>query len=129
MPATSAPAVSSKAALFGSEFPATMASRTITLAPGMRYVNVTSSDTVTFQSGGQTMTWTFAEFVTEHPWILGLISQACRMHKGCASTSTTAACLPAAKVRSSRQASRHVRNQARCGRHCLCHKQARMTSL
>ncbi|WP_454754877.1 CzcE family metal-binding protein [Cupriavidus basilensis] len=33
-----------------------MASRTITLAPGMRYVNVTSSDTVTFQSGGQTMT-------------------------------------------------------------------------
>ncbi|WP_455153168.1 CzcE family metal-binding protein [Cupriavidus basilensis] len=75
-----------------------MASRTITLAPGMRYVNVTSSDTVTFQSGGQTMTWTFAEFVTEHPWILGLFSQACRMHKGCASTSTTAACLPAAKA-------------------------------
>ncbi|CAG9166402.1 CzcE family metal-binding protein [Cupriavidus pinatubonensis] len=52
-----------RAALFGSLAPANTTSRAVTLAPGLKSVNVASGDTVTFRSGAQEATWTFAEFV------------------------------------------------------------------
>lgn len=52
-----------QAALFGSLAPTNTASRAVMLAPGLKSVNVASGDTVTFRSGAQEATWTFAEFV------------------------------------------------------------------
>lgn len=71
-PPMSGPA-NSAATLFGSVAPATMASRSITLTPGMRYVNVDSGETVQFQSGGQATAWTFAEFIHGTSVDLGVI--------------------------------------------------------
>lgn len=51
-----------QAVLFGNSAPARTAPRAITLTPGLKYVNVASGDTVTFKSGAQETTWTFAEF-------------------------------------------------------------------
>uniref|UniRef100_UPI003F49444E CzcE family metal-binding protein n=1 Tax=Cupriavidus taiwanensis TaxID=164546 RepID=UPI003F49444E len=53
----------SQAAIFGGMVPASTASRTVALAPGMKYVNVASGETVTFKSGGQEATWKFAESI------------------------------------------------------------------
>ncbi|WP_367395253.1 CzcE family metal-binding protein [Cupriavidus sp. Agwp_2] len=52
-----------QAALFGGLAPANTASRAVTLAAGLKSVNVASGDTVTFRSGAQEATWTFAEFI------------------------------------------------------------------
>jgi len=59
----SATRAGSQAAIFGSMVPASTASRTVALAPGMKYVNVASGETVTFKSGGQEATWKFAESI------------------------------------------------------------------
>ncbi|BDB29219.1 CzcE family metal-binding protein (plasmid) [Cupriavidus sp. P-10] len=53
----------SQAAIFGGMVPASTASRTVALAPEMKYVNVASGETVTFKSGGQEATWKFAESI------------------------------------------------------------------
>ncbi|MGX6566961.1 CzcE family metal-binding protein [Cupriavidus necator] len=52
-----------QAALFGSLAPANTAFRAVTLAPGLKSVNVDSGDTITFRSGAQEATWMFAEFI------------------------------------------------------------------
>lgn len=72
-PETPVVARNSQAALFGSPSPASPAHRTITLAPGMKYVNVAAGDTVTFKSGDQQATWAFAELVHGGSVDLGLL--------------------------------------------------------
>lgn len=62
-----------QAALFGSPAPANRAARAVTLGPGLQYVNVASGDTVTFKSGAQEATWTFAEFVQGKSIDLGVL--------------------------------------------------------
>ncbi|MDF3834150.1 CzcE family metal-binding protein [Cupriavidus basilensis] len=62
-----------QAALFGSLAPANTAARAVTLAPGLKYVNVASGDTVTFRSGAQEATWTFAEFIHGKSVDLGVL--------------------------------------------------------
>ncbi|SCU74907.1 Periplasmic protein involved in Cu(II)/Cu(I) resistance (CzcE-like protein) [Cupriavidus necator] len=52
-----------RAALFGSPAPVPTATRTITLASGMKYVNVNSGETVAFKAGAQTVAWTFLESI------------------------------------------------------------------
>ncbi|MGX6571229.1 CzcE family metal-binding protein [Cupriavidus necator] len=51
--------------LFGSPAPVPTATRTITLASGMKYVNVNSGETVAFKAGAQTVAWTFLESIPE----------------------------------------------------------------
>ncbi|BDB30578.1 CzcE family metal-binding protein (plasmid) [Cupriavidus sp. P-10] len=51
------------AALLGSPAAVSTASRTITLAPGMKYVNVDSGETVAFRAGSRTLAWTFLESI------------------------------------------------------------------
>ncbi len=63
----------SDAALFGSQAPMSYATRTVALAPGMKYVNVDSGETVAFRAGGQTIAWTFAESVHGASIDLGLL--------------------------------------------------------
>ncbi|AMR78390.1 hypothetical protein A2G96_11960 [Cupriavidus nantongensis] len=62
-----------QATLFGSLAPANTAARAVTLAPGLKSVNVASGDTVTFRSGAQEATWTFAEFVQGKSVDLGVL--------------------------------------------------------
>ncbi|WP_454733280.1 MULTISPECIES: CzcE family metal-binding protein [Cupriavidus] len=62
-----------QAALFGSLAPANTTSRAVTLGPGLKSVNVASGDTVTFRSGAQEATWTFAEFVHGSSVDLGVL--------------------------------------------------------
>ncbi|WP_354687917.1 CzcE family metal-binding protein [Cupriavidus necator] len=52
-----------RAALFGSPAPVPTATRTITLASGMKYVNVNSGETVAFKAEAQTVAWTFLESI------------------------------------------------------------------
>nr|WP_255350635.1 CzcE family metal-binding protein [Cupriavidus sp. SK-3] len=52
-----------RATLFGSPAPVSTASRTISLTPGMKYVNVNSGETVAFQTGSKTVAWTFLESI------------------------------------------------------------------
>ena len=69
----SATRVGSQAAIFGSQVPAGTASRTVTVTPGMKYVNVASGDTVTFRSGEQEATWKFAESIRGTTVDLGIL--------------------------------------------------------
>ncbi|MDR3379904.1 CzcE family metal-binding protein [Cupriavidus basilensis] len=59
-PATKAARV---AALFGSPADVSTTTRTVTLVPGMNYVNVASGETVAFRAGDKTVGWTFLEAV------------------------------------------------------------------
>lgn len=45
--------------LLGDPAPSTAATRTITLTPETRHVNVTGGDIVTFVAGGKSFTWNF----------------------------------------------------------------------
>ncbi|SCU74730.1 Heavy metal resistance protein CzcE [Cupriavidus necator] len=54
-----APLPASRAAFFGNVAAVETATRSITLRPGMRYVNVTSGETVAFRGGSKTVGWTF----------------------------------------------------------------------
>ncbi|WP_367395246.1 CzcE family metal-binding protein [Cupriavidus sp. Agwp_2] len=47
------------AAFFGNVAAVETATRSITLRPGMRYVNVTSGETVAFRGGSKTVGWAF----------------------------------------------------------------------
>jgi len=49
------------AAILGSPAPVSTASRTITLAPGMKCVNVNSGETLAFKAGSRTVAWTFLQ--------------------------------------------------------------------
>lgn len=80
--ATSATSVGPQAALFGSPAAATTASRVITLTPDLKYVRVGSGDTVTFKSGAQETTWTFAEFIHGGSADLGILFPAMPNAKG-----------------------------------------------
>ncbi len=51
------------AALFGSPADVGTTTRTVTLAPGMNYVNVASGESVAFRAGGKTVGWTFLEAI------------------------------------------------------------------
>ncbi|MDF3833956.1 CzcE family metal-binding protein [Cupriavidus basilensis] len=51
------------AALFGSPAAIGNTTRTVTLAPGMNYVNVASGESVAFRAGDKTVGWTFLEAV------------------------------------------------------------------
>ncbi|WP_084004235.1 CzcE family metal-binding protein [Cupriavidus pauculus] len=62
-----------QATLFGSLAPANTAARAVTLAPGLKSVNVASGDTITFRSGAQEATWMFAEFVQGKSVDLGVL--------------------------------------------------------
>lgn len=55
--------VNKTAALFGSPAPIGTTTRTITLTPGMKYVNVASGESVAFQAGEKTVAWTFKEAI------------------------------------------------------------------
>ncbi|QOT80323.1 CzcE family metal-binding protein [Cupriavidus basilensis] len=59
-PATKASRV---AALFGSPADVSTTTRTVTLVPGMNYVNVASGETVAFRAGDKTVGWTFLEAI------------------------------------------------------------------
>nr|CAC07985.1 CopH protein [Cupriavidus metallidurans CH34] len=50
-----------EASLFGSEAPAGSTSRVVDVAPGLKYVNVDSGETVTFKSGASEITFAFAQ--------------------------------------------------------------------
>lgn len=50
-----------QASLFGSEAPAGSTSRVVDVAPGLKYVNVDSGETVTFKSGASEITFAFAQ--------------------------------------------------------------------
>ena len=49
------------AALFGGPADLRATTRTVTLTPGMNYVNVASGESVAFSAGGRTTGWTFLE--------------------------------------------------------------------
>lgn len=51
------------AALFGSPADVTTTTRTVTLTPGMNYVNVASGESVAFRAGNKTVGWTFLEAI------------------------------------------------------------------
>ena len=63
----------SQAAIFGGQVPAGAGSRIVAVTPGMKYVNVASGDTVTFQSAGQQATWQFAESIRGTTVDLGVL--------------------------------------------------------
>lgn len=64
-PSTSATVAASRhAALFGSPALQAHATRTITLGPDTRYINVKSGETVAFRSGGTMSAWTFTETIS-----------------------------------------------------------------
>ncbi|WP_454035919.1 CzcE family metal-binding protein [Cupriavidus metallidurans] len=50
-----------QASLFGSEAPAGSTSRVVDVAPGLKYVNVDSGETVTFKSGASEITFAFGQ--------------------------------------------------------------------
>ncbi|WP_454740811.1 CzcE family metal-binding protein [Cupriavidus ulmosensis] len=86
-----------QAALFGSLAPANTTSRAVTLGPGLKSVNVASGDTVTFRSGAQEATWTFAEFVHGSSVDLGICTRRCPTPGAYASISSAASSIPAAE--------------------------------
>lgn len=51
------------AALFGSPADVSTTTRTVTLTPGMNYVNVASGESVAFRAGNTTVGWTFLEAI------------------------------------------------------------------
>jgi hypothetical protein len=51
------------AALFGSPADVSTTSRTVTLKPGMNYVDVASGESVAFRAGDKTVGWTFLESI------------------------------------------------------------------
>ncbi|AJG21967.1 hypothetical protein RR42_s0371 [Cupriavidus basilensis] len=59
-PATKAARV---AALFGSPADVSTTTRTVTLVPGMNYVNAASGESVAFRAGDKTVGWTFLEAI------------------------------------------------------------------
>ncbi|WP_059412243.1 CzcE family metal-binding protein [Cupriavidus basilensis] len=60
-PSAPATRASRVAALFGSPADLRATTRTVTLAPGMNYVNVASGESVAFNAGGRSAGWTFLE--------------------------------------------------------------------
>lgn len=50
-----------QALLFGSEAPAGSTSRVVEVAPGLKYVNVDSGETVTFKNGSREITFAFGQ--------------------------------------------------------------------
>jgi hypothetical protein len=67
------PASRQPSALFGSPADAGRADRTVTVAPGTRYIAVNSGETVGFVVGGQTVAWQFAETTRNTTVDLGLL--------------------------------------------------------
>ncbi|WP_316157524.1 CzcE family metal-binding protein [Cupriavidus sp. BIC8F] len=59
MASACAPLPPSRADLYGSVATVETATRSITLRPGARYVNVTSGETVAFRGANRTVAWTF----------------------------------------------------------------------
>lgn len=55
----SATAVTPRADLLGTPVPPSAANRTVTLAPGVHYINVTGGDVVRFLGSGQEFAWSF----------------------------------------------------------------------
>lgn len=50
-----------QASLFGSEAPAGSTARVVEVAPGLKYVNIDSGETVTFKSGAREITFAFGQ--------------------------------------------------------------------
>ncbi|ANA35757.1 CzcE family metal-binding protein [Ralstonia mannitolilytica] len=61
------------ALLYGSPAPVSQATRTITLKPGMKYVNVDSGETVAFNSDNGPIAWTFIEAMQRTSANLGVL--------------------------------------------------------
>ncbi|WP_082818927.1 CzcE family metal-binding protein [Cupriavidus sp. P-10] len=59
MASACAPLPPARADLYGTAAAVETATRSITLRPGARYVNVTSGETVAFRGANRTVAWTF----------------------------------------------------------------------
>ncbi|MGX6571238.1 CzcE family metal-binding protein [Cupriavidus necator] len=59
MASACAPLPPARADLYGTVAAVETATRSITLRPGMRYVNVTSGETVAFRGANRTVAWSF----------------------------------------------------------------------
>jgi hypothetical protein len=72
-PSATQPDVNRTALLFGSPAPVSLAARTLTVKPGMKYINVESGETVAFSAGTGTQAWTFIEAMQSTSVDLGVL--------------------------------------------------------
>ncbi|MGO4330656.1 CzcE family metal-binding protein [Cupriavidus sp. 2TAF22] len=74
-PATAPTAIASRvAALFGSPAELRTTTRTVTLTPGMNYIEVASGESVAFRAGDKTVGWTFLQAIGGTSLDLSLIA-------------------------------------------------------
>ncbi|MGN5480174.1 CzcE family metal-binding protein (plasmid) [Cupriavidus basilensis] len=77
-----------QASLFGSEAPAGSTSRVVDVAPGLKYVNVDSGETVTFKSGASEITFAFGQLARTKAIALNVLFRNCLTARvsGCTSS-------------------------------------------